>query len=653
MDGPYTCDYGYAASAGSASTSSQVTINYNNDSNSTYQLLWGSGNSVYGTAQVYVNPYTDTIYSYAYRGSGNVAGTGEASHHPAGIYSTGTNWLYGTMYMNNNVIYDISIAYASNSFRAPIFYDSNDTTYYLDPNASTSLNIAGKITTAVSNGTILSHASMTDAIGYNNSYGTYIGSVVGGTYYIYANGQMYNNGSIVTLLHSSNYTSWAQPKVYQGQNSSGDWQNYTNDVGEFRLDEVLNINSGSFSNQPPNVYTYGGVLSWRTNNHSFQLYASHTGDITFKTQWGNDNYSGWRRILHEANYNSWAPSLTGGGASGTWGISITGNANYASSAGNADTVDGLHASAFATRQDGTRYSTNFNSILSSGFFNAESQPANAPNGYGQLIVAKGIDTGLQIAGGYSSQQLWFRGWGYGPEADGFYPWRRLLNDGADVYAANMNQYVRTSDGVTFGSVTSSGLIRVNGNNNLYLDYNYGCSIIGVYSSYRYQGVFAMGDSYKLPIDGTGPGNLYGMAWSHPNAGGQAGYLDSHGLLVIVNGITYSAISNSIWARGDVTAYSDARVKTNVEVIENAVEKIQSIRGVTFNRTDLDHDTVRHAGVIAQEVLAVLPEVVTTTKDGMHSVAYGNMAALFIEAIKEQQKQIEDLKNEIQVLKENK
>ena len=46
----------------SVSSSSQVTINYNNDSNSTYQMLWGSGNSVYGTGGIYCNPYTDTLY---------------------------------------------------------------------------------------------------------------------------------------------------------------------------------------------------------------------------------------------------------------------------------------------------------------------------------------------------------------------------------------------------------------------------------------------------------------------------------------------------------------------------------------------------------------------------------------------------------------
>jgi len=106
-----------AGSASSASTSSQVSINYNNDSNANYQLLWGSGNSVYGTGSVYVNPSSDTIYAVSYRGSGNVGGTGEASNHPAGIFSQGTNWLYGTIYLNNNSIQDAANIYNSGWYR--------------------------------------------------------------------------------------------------------------------------------------------------------------------------------------------------------------------------------------------------------------------------------------------------------------------------------------------------------------------------------------------------------------------------------------------------------------------------------------------------------------------------------------------------------
>ena len=107
-------------------------------------------------------------------------------------------------------------------------------------------------------------------------------------------------------------------------------------------------------------------------------------------------------------------------------------------------------------------------------------------------------------------------------------------------------------------------LRVNSNNHLYLDYNYGQTIIGVYSASRFQGVFSMGAAYVLPLDGTSPGNLYGMAWSHPNAGGQAGYLNTHGLLVMENGVTNAAIASNIWARGSITAntyvYGSANIR---------------------------------------------------------------------------------------------
>jgi hypothetical protein len=73
----------------------------------------------------------------------------------------------------------------------------------------------------------------------------------------------------------------------------------------------------------------------------------------------------------------------------------------------------------------------------------------------------------------------------------------------------------------------------------------------VYDSYRYQGVFAMGDSYKLPADGTSTGGLYGLAWSHPNAGGAASNLNDHGLLVINAGSFKAAISGSIRCVSDM------------------------------------------------------------------------------------------------------
>jgi hypothetical protein len=102
---------------------------------------------------------------------------------------------------------------------------------------------------------------------------------------------------------------------------------------------------------------------------------------------------------------------------------------------------------------------------------------------------------------------------------------------------------------------------------------------------------------------------------------------------------------TIWAENDIVAYSDARVKTNLKTIDNALEKVCSISGYTFERTDETHsNAIRYAGVLAQEVQTVLPEVVRADAQGMLSVAYGNMVPLLIEAVKDLKKELDELKN---------
>ena len=102
------------------------------------------------------------------------------------------------------------------------------------------------------------------------------------------------------------------------------------------------------------------------------------------------------------------------------------------------------------------------------------------------------------------------------------------------------------------------------------------------------------------------------------------------------------VSGSIRATDDIIAYSDSRVKENVNTITDALTKVISLRGVTYTRID-SKDKSRKIGVIAQEVLPILPEVVQQDDNGNYSVAYGNMVGVLIEAIKEQQQQINELK----------
>jgi hypothetical protein len=97
------------------------------------------------------------------------------------------------------------------------------------------------------------------------------------------------------------------------------------------------------------------------------------------------------------------------------------------------------------------------------------------------------------------------------------------------------------------------------------------------------------------------------------------------------------------AAGTVTANSDITLKTNVNTITHALDKVLALRGVMFDRISTGNHEM---GVIAQEVELVVPELVLTDENGIKSVAYGNTVALLIEAVKEQQQQIEQLKKRL-------
>ena len=116
----------------------------------------------------------------------------------------------------------------------------------------------------------------------------------------------------------------------------------------------------------------------------------------------------------------------------------------------------------------------------------------------------------------------------------------------------------------------------------------------------------------------------------------------------LSGTTFAmsgSFTGNFTATGDVTAYSDRALKRNIQTIEGALQKVTEMRGVTFLK-----DGKASTGVIAQEIETVLPEVVHQDNYGMRSVAYGNIVGTLIEAIKEQQVQIEKLQSEIAEMK---
>jgi len=97
--------------------------------------------------------------------------------------------------------------------------------------------------------------------------------------------------------------------------------------------------------------------------------------------------------------------------------------------------------------------------------------------------------------------------------------------------------------------------------------------------------------------------------------------------------------------GSINTTSDERLKTNIQPIENAIDLVNNLNGVYFDRTS-DNHTHTEMGFIAQQVEPVVPELVTQTPAGIKTVAYGNITALLVEAIKELKLEINELKSRL-------
>ena len=176
-----------------------------------------------------------------------------------------------------------------------------------------------------------------------------------------------------------------------------------------------------------------------------------------------------------------------------------------------------------------------------------------------------------------------------------------ITNGAGYTTYTANQSLNTSNSPTFETLTLNGSLTVNANDN-------SSSI-----------VMADGDNGNRTIHNNS--NLIGFLKQDGNFGA---YCDDSG--------NWTAV-------GNVTAYSDERLKENIKTIPNALETVKKLRGVSFNRTDSIGKGVgvtgKGIGVIAQEIEQVLPEVVVEGE--YKSVSYGNIVGLLIEAIKELEK----------------
>ena len=110
--------------------------------------------------------------------------------------------------------------------------------------------------------------------------------------------------------------------------------------------------------------------------------------------------------------------------------------------------------------------------------------------------------------------------------------------------------------------------------------------------------------------------------------------------------SYPSGSNTVTFRGDVNSASDERLKTDIRTLDNSLNILEEIRGVEFNWSTTNKPSV---GVIAQEVEKVLPQLVS--EGDSKSVNYNGLIGVLIEAVKDQQKQINKLEEKIKSLED--
>jgi hypothetical protein len=114
-----------------------------------------------------------------------------------------------------------------------------------------------------------------------------------------------------------------------------------------------------------------------------------------------------------------------------------------------------------------------------------------------------------------------------------------------------------------------------------------------------------------------------------------------------------AVSGGITATGEITAYfSDERLKTDINPISGALDKVMAIGGYTYKANELAHELGvsrydNQIGLLAQEVEAVMPELVTESGlAGYKTIRYDKVVSVLVEAIKEQQAMIEELRKDV-------
>lgn len=657
----------------SVALASTVTINYNNDTNSTYQLLWGSGNSVYGTSQVYVNPSSDVIYARGgYISPSNPWGTSDSAYFPNGITTAGgQNWIYGATFIGNAPSNGSGVLINSNGssyFRSNVGTNSHGSSARFHEIQSAAGNfIPYSFESEYGNhswGTVLririnqvgadrpsmqfSYAGtdnrwnvgycypddnfrITQNMAYRNDNSTSDGwgterfrINTDGNTYAAIGGTLYANGNLV--WHASN-----APRA--GNSNLMYYAGFTLDAN------TMPSNSTGFTYSVNAPYT-GPIAKFSEDGYPLQLNATYSGgvNIAYRTRNGDaGSWNSWYAFITTANIGSQSVSYANSaGSLSSMNISqFTNNLGYLTSLyGWGNTPDSWYGIGQSTAASG----------------------ATAVGGYYPWTLSYHTGLALSAHSAYGGIRFYNQAYPTGPLAAA--PVLQIINGGMIANGSiQMN-----GNSVSAGQVIASDWLRTTGNTGWYNnDYGQGLKPAAPNS---YFGTVINHGTSSNGYGGYATSNNYRTVWMQNSSGDYGFYqMDDWAWNLFFNrgnqcwGIgtdnTYSGDGFRCIKYGSAqygwNTWSDRRAKENISTITGALDKVLNMRGVYFNYI-IDEDKKNRVGFIAQELESVLPEAVRYAEEiDEYSVEYAQIVSVLAEAIKEQNIEIQSLKSQLQTL----
>ena len=605
----------------------------------------------------------------------------------------------------NNEAYFGGILFASYaSVRSPLFYDSDNTGFYVDPASTSNLNgltVAGTITGSVTGnaGTVGGLSVHTGTNNESNKVVRTDGSGYIQAGYIHSSsGNEGNNSSparvwgtngsdsylrtyLTSALSVASATNLSTTAANWGTNGTiaavvGQlaWKHYGNSHTIFDASNSTSPAGGAVNNtNAANAWsaTYPTLMGWNgATTYGVRVDSARLSDLV-GISYSNDSNSTYQML--------WG---SGNAVYGTGGIYCNPSTDVLFASGFYDGnntafyVDPASTSVFNRIDPANIYFTTANPTISaSSYF-------TAPGGayFNSAVVY--FEAALQARGGISNDS----------------GVALTLNGGTSGYtnisgsARSPIFYDSNNTGYYWDGASTSKWNESN-QDGWHTFNNYGLGITGTYDAARLQTVFAMGSAYRMAADGLSTSNMYGIAWSHPNAGslGGANNLNDHGILIINNGSFRAAISSravftndvrgtlfydyndtnfytdpastsvinnaqittlgvgtpasgttgEIRATNNITAYySDDRLKTRLGNIENALQKVKSLDGFYYQANEiaqkLGYKVKREVGLSAQQVQKILPEIVVPAPidEKYLTIHYEKLVPLLVESIKE-------------------